>query len=58
MIHLSENERIIATRDWVEESLPIATSETLGGVKVGNGLSIDVNGVLSLNVANASGVSF
>lgn len=38
--------------------LPIAGPTQLGGVKVGNGLSIDVNGVLSLNVANASGVTF
>ena len=27
--------------------LPVATAETLGGVKVGNGLSINENGVLS-----------
>lgn len=41
-----------------EYTLPVATSTTLGGVKVGNGLAIDKNGVLSLNVSNASGVSF
>jgi len=35
-----------------------ASTTTLGMVKVGNGLSIDANGVLSLNVSNASGVSF
>ena len=39
-------------------TLPIASPTTLGGVKVGNGLAIDENGVLSLNVSNASGVSF
>lgn len=39
-------------------TLPVASSSMLGGVKVGNGLSIDANGVLSLNVTNASGVSF
>ena len=39
-------------------SLPTASADVLGGVKVGNGLTIDANGVLSLNVANASGVSF
>lgn len=32
--------------------LPVASSETLGGIKVGDNLSIDENGVLS---ANASG---
>lgn len=39
-------------------TLPIASATQLGGVKVGSGLAIDENGVLSLNVANASGVSF
>ena len=38
--------------------LPNASASVLGGVKVGSGLAIDENGVLSLNVANASGVSF
>lgn len=38
--------------------LPPATATTLGGIIVGSGLAIDENGVLSLNVANASGVSF
>lgn len=35
-------------------TLPIASSTTLGGVKVGEGLSIDNNGTLT---ANASGTS-
>lgn len=35
-----------------------ATASTLGGVKVGSGLTIDANGVLSLDVPSASGVSF
>ena len=39
-------------------TLPTASASILGGVKVGNGLAIDENGVLSLNVSNASGVSF
>ena len=39
-------------------TLPTASTSVLGGVKVGSGLSIDANGVLSLNVTNASGVSF
>ena len=30
-----------------EYELPIASSETLGGIKVGSGLAIDANGVLS-----------
>lgn len=42
----------------IPDSLPKASSSTLGGVKVGSGLSIDANGVLSLDVASASGVSF
>ena len=28
-------------------TLPVASAETFGGIKVGNGLSIDANGVLS-----------
>ena len=39
-------------------TLPTASDSVLGGVKVGSGLAIDENGVLSLNVSNASGVSF
>lgn len=39
-------------------TLPKASTSVLGGVKVGTGLKIDENGVLSLNVSNASGVSF
>lgn len=39
-------------------TLPTASASVLGGVKVGSGLAIDANGVLSLNVSNASGVSF
>ena len=38
--------------------LPNASASVLGGVKVGSGLAIDENGVLSLNVSNASGGSF
>ena len=29
--------------------LPVASDETLGGIKVGNGLSIDENGILNVN---------
>lgn len=39
-------------------TLPTASASVLGGVKVGTGLAIDENGVLSLSVSNASGVSF
>ena len=39
-------------------TLPKASTSVLGGVKVGTGLTIDKNGVLSLNVSNASGVKF
>ena len=39
-------------------TLPTASASVLGGVKVGTGLTIDENGALSLNVSNASGVSF
>ena len=39
-------------------TLPTASASVLGGVKVGTGLTIDENGVLSLGVSNASGVSF
>lgn len=41
-----------------ESTLPVASTTTLGGVKVGSGLAIDANGVLSLDVSNANGVSF
>ena len=40
------------TGEWVNGngySLPIASANTLGGIKVGNRLSIDENGVLSAN---------
>lgn len=39
-------------------TLPPATASTLGGVKVGSGLAIDANGVLSLGLTDVDGVSF
>ena len=39
-------------------TLPTASASQLGGIKVGNGLAIDANGVLSLNVPNGNEVSF
>lgn len=39
-------------------SLPTASADTLGGVKVGNGLSINENGVLSLALADGDEVSY
>ena len=36
-------------------SLPIASSTVLGGIKIGSGLSIDSNGVLSSNVPSLEG---
>ena len=36
-------------------TLPVATAETLGGVKVGEGLSIDASGVLSVSGGGSSG---
>lgn len=42
----------------ISYELPPATTSTLGGVKVGSGLTIDANGVLSLDISSASGVSF
>ena len=45
--------------EWVPQTggggtytLPIATASTLGGIKVGDGLTIDENGVLSANVGD------
>lgn len=35
--------------------LPIASQDTLGGIKVGNNLNIDENGVLSANAINIDG---
>lgn len=43
--------------EWSEMqsySLPNASASTLGGVKVGSGLSIDANGVLSVSLTNAN----
>ena len=45
-------------KDVSSYTLPQASSSTLGGVKVGDGLSIDENGILSLNIPVAAGVSF
>ena len=39
----------------VDYTLPVATAETLGGVKVGEGLSIDASGVLSASGGGSSG---
>ena len=39
----------------VDYTLPVATAETLGGVKVGEGLSIDASGVLSVSGGGSSG---
>ena len=39
----------------VDYTLPVATAETLGGVKVGDGLSVDANGVLSASGGGSSG---
>ena len=51
-----------AVKLWTKEvtayTLPIAAANTLGGVKVGSGLAIDANGVLSVNIPSANGVSF
>ena len=48
---------------WIDpngsgNSLPIASTTQLGTVMIGDGLKIDTNGILSLNVDNASGVRF
>lgn len=48
----------MVTKDVPSYSLPTASATVKGGVKVGRGLKIDTNGVLSLDVSNASGVSF
>lgn len=37
--------------------LPAATAETLGGIKVGSGLAIDEDGVLSVPVVEANGLA-
>jgi hypothetical protein len=39
-------------------TLPTASASTLGGIKVGAGLAIDANGVLSVDLTNASGEDF
>lgn len=46
-----DNSQNLATTNWVKSNkytLPIATSNTLGGIIVGNGLSITSTGVLSV----------
>lgn len=40
-----------------EYTLPVATTNTLGGVKVGSGLAIDGEGVLTAKVTAANGLS-
>ena len=43
------------TKDELNEyNLPIATAETLGGVKVGDGLKIDDEGILSVNIGSGA----
>lgn len=49
---------VSTSRPLTPASLPVASTSTLGGVKVGSGLAIDSNGVLSLDISSASGVSF
>lgn len=39
-------------------TLPIASSNTLGGIKVGSGLAIDANGVLSLDIPAVGNTGF
>lgn len=39
-------------------SLPTASSSTLGGIKVGSGLAIDANGVLSVNIPTVGNTGF
>jgi hypothetical protein len=44
-----------ATKEYVDNNkytLPVASAETLGGIKLGEGLSADENGVVSANVEN------
>jgi hypothetical protein len=38
-------------------SLPIADDDTLGGIKIGSGLTIDQNGVVSASGGDISGAS-
>lgn len=40
-----------------EYTLPAATTDTLGGVKVGNGLSVDGTGLLTAKVVSGNGLS-
>jgi hypothetical protein len=39
-------------------SLPVASGNVLGGIKVGSGLAIDANGVLSLDIPTVGNVGF
>ena len=46
-----------ATKKYVDDnkySLPIASADTLGGIKLGKGLSADENGVVSADAKNSS----
>lgn len=51
----SDYEQILDTED--EFTLPIASANTLGGVKIGNNLTIDANGVLSATGGGGGGGS-
>lgn len=39
-------------------TLPVASADTLGCVKIGDGLTIDENGVLSVSLPNGDEVSY
>lgn len=50
--HFKINNIIYDIQSQSTYELPIATSSTLGGVKIGNGLSIDNNGTISVTTNN------
>ena len=52
------NNVLTLSADGSSYELPPATASTLGGVKVGSGLTVAQDGTLSLDVPSASGVSF
>ena len=54
----AQDKRIKELEDAEGYTLPTASADTIGGVKVGNGLAIDENGVLSLALADGDEVSY
>lgn len=57
----NDNSTKLATTAWVRGfvtpyTLPVATSSTLGGVKIGSGIAVDVDGVISIDTGGIAAI--